>query len=49
MIPRLAILENIATLCVFAAVVIFAPSCWKWMALFTLLFTLLNLNYRETK
>lgn len=43
MIPRLAVLENIITLCLFAAVVIFAPGCWKWMAVFLLL----NLNYRE--
>lgn len=43
MIPRLAILENIVTLCIFAVVVIYAPGYWKWMAVFLLL----NLNYRE--
>lgn len=42
MIPRLAVIENVCTLALFAVVVIFAPGHWKWMALCILS----NLNYR---
>ena len=39
------IVENIVTLLIFAAIVIFAPGHWKWAAMACLL----NLNYIRHK
>ena len=40
-----AVIENIATLCVFAVVVIFAPGAWKWAGIACLL----NINNIKSK
>jgi hypothetical protein len=42
---RWAVLENVFTLIVFAAVVIFAPGAWKWAGVACLL----NINYLEKR
>lgn len=40
-VVRWAVIENIVTLLLFAAIVIFAPGVWKWCGVALLL----NLNY----